>query len=118
MGQATMEHFSLVLAGDVVPAKKPAPDIYLLAAQRLDVEPAKCVAIEDSNNGLIAAVAAGMRCVVTVSGYTRDEDFSLADLVVTCLGDPGKDSCQVLASRSGVLPGDYLTVDDLENVLL
>ena len=57
-----------VFAGDVVPRKKPDPAIYLLAAQELGVEPARCVVIEDSHIGLRAAKAAGMRCVVTTSG--------------------------------------------------
>jgi HAD superfamily hydrolase (TIGR01509 family) len=76
-----------VFAGDVVPKKKPAPDIYLLAAQELGVTPARCVVIEDSHIGLRAAKAAGMRCVVTTSGYTADEDFSLADAVFPEIGN-------------------------------
>jgi HAD superfamily hydrolase (TIGR01509 family) len=76
-----------VFAGDVVPKKKPAPDIYLLAAQELGVTPARCVVIEDSHIGLRAAKAAGMRCVVTTSGYTADEDFSQADAVFPEIGN-------------------------------
>jgi len=117
VGEATAARFSLVLAGDVVKAKKPAPDIYLLAAQQLKVSPADCVVIEDSQNGLEAAHAAGMKCIVTVSAYTRNEDFQLADLVLTCLGDPGGESCKVLANRSAARPGAYLTVGDLAKVL-
>ena len=117
MGEATAARFALVLAGDVVKAKKPAPDIYLLAAERLGVSPAECVVVEDSNNGLEAASAAAMRCVVTVSGYTREEDFSKAAIVLTCLGDPGADPCQVLANRSAARPGACFTVDDLEAIL-
>jgi HAD superfamily hydrolase (TIGR01509 family) len=117
MGGATAARFSLVLAGDVVKAKKPAPDIYLLAAERLGVTPAECVVVEDSNNGLEAAAAAGMKCVVTVSGYTREEDFSKAAIVLTCLGDPGGESCQVLENRSAARPGAYFTVEDLEKTL-
>ncbi len=71
-----------VFAGDVVAAKKPAPDIYNLAARTLGLDPGHCVVIEDSNNGLRAAKAAGMHCVVTISSYTGEEDFSLADRVV------------------------------------
>lgn len=117
MGDGTAGRFSLVLAGDVVKAKKPAPDIYLLAAERLGVKPSECVVVEDSNNGLMAAVSAGMKCVVTVSGYTREEDFSEADIVLSCLGDPGGEVCQVLANRSGARPGACFTVDDLQTVL-
>lgn len=78
-----------VFAGDVVAAKKPAPDIYNLAAETLGLDPHACVVIEDSNNGLRAAKAAGMHCIVTISSYTREEDFSLADRIVDDL-DAGK----------------------------
>jgi HAD superfamily hydrolase (TIGR01509 family) len=76
-----------VFAGDVVAAKKPAPDIYLLAAKTLALDPARCMVIEDSNNGLRAAKAAGMRCIVTKSTYTVDEDFRLADKIVDNLDE-------------------------------
>lgn len=80
-----------VFAGDVVAKKKPDPAIYLLAADKLKLDPAKCVVIEDSNNGLRAAKAAGMNCLVTISSYTGEEDFSIADRVVPDLGDlPGR----------------------------
>jgi HAD superfamily hydrolase (TIGR01509 family) len=111
------ERFSLLLAGDMVKAKKPAPDIYNTAAGQLDVSPAECLVIEDSRNGLEAADAAGMKCLVTVSGYTRDEDFSEAALVVTSLGDPGGERTEVLANRSAARPGGYITVGDLEQIL-
>ncbi len=117
MGEATAARFSLVLAGDCVKAKKPAPDIYLLAAKELGVSPAECVVVEDSNNGVVAAAAAGMKCVVTVSGYTREEDFSQAAIVLTCLGDPGGEDCEVLENRSAARPRGYFRLEDLENVL-
>jgi HAD superfamily hydrolase (TIGR01509 family) len=117
VGEATAARFSLVLAGDCVKAKKPAPDIYLLAAEKLAVEPAQCVVVEDSNNGLLAAVAAGMKCVVTVSGYTKEEDFTGAAIVLSSLGDPGGEACQVLANRSPARPRGFLTVADLEMIL-
>ncbi len=117
MGDETARRFALVLAGDIVKAKKPAPDIYLLAAEKLEISPSACVVIEDSNNGVEAATAAGMKCVVTVSGYTREEDFSKAAIVLTCLGDPGGEVCQVLENRSSARPGAWFTVADLEEVL-
>jgi beta-phosphoglucomutase-like phosphatase (HAD superfamily) len=52
-----------VYAGDIVPRKKPSPDIYLLAAKEMGLEPADCVVVEDSGIGVAAAKAAGMRCV-------------------------------------------------------
>jgi HAD superfamily hydrolase (TIGR01509 family) len=78
-----------IYAGDVVPRKKPDPAVYMLAAEELGVEAKRCVVVEDSNIGLRAAKAAGMRCVVTQSGYTADEDFSIADAVFPEIGDDG-----------------------------
>jgi HAD superfamily hydrolase (TIGR01509 family) len=88
VGEANAARFA-VFAGDIVPAKKPDPAIYRLAVERLGIAPEDAIVIEDSRNGLLAAVGAGLRCVVTVSGYTAEEDMSEAVLVVPSLGDPG-----------------------------
>jgi HAD superfamily hydrolase (TIGR01509 family) len=105
--------FSGVFAGDIVAHKKPAPDIYLLALERLAVDPTATLVIEDSANGADAAAAAGLACLVTVNGYTREEAFHEARLVVDSLGDPGLPPIEVLDDRAGVRPGPYLTLDDL-----
>jgi HAD superfamily hydrolase (TIGR01509 family) len=76
-----------VFAGDMAAAKKPDPSIYTLALERLGARPAWSLAVEDSRNGLLAAKAAGLRCLVTPSVYTREEDFAEADRVVAELGD-------------------------------
>ncbi len=115
VGKDLAAHF-LVLAGDIVPKKKPAPDSYLLALERLPVKPENALVVEDSCNGLLAAVAAGVRCVVTLSSYTWEEDMSEALLVVSDLGDPGA-PMQVIANRSKARPGDCVTLQDLAAVL-
>jgi HAD superfamily hydrolase (TIGR01509 family) len=102
-----------VFAGDIVPAKKPDPAIYRLAMDRLGIGPGDAIVIEDSRNGLLAAVGAGLRCVVTVSSYTSGEDFSEATLVLTSLGDPG-DPARVLANRGAAGPGELVTLADLD----
>ncbi len=102
-----------VFAGDVVPAKKPDPAIYLLAVERLGLDPRDTVVVEDSRNGLLAATGAGLPCVVTVNGYTRDESFDEAVLVVSELGDPDRPGIEVLANRGAARPGDFLVLDDL-----
>eukprot|EP00170_Pyropia_yezoensis_P001411 contig_6239_g1415 len=84
-----------VFAGDVVAAKKPAPDVYLLAAEKLGVDPAECAVVEDSAIGLAAALAAGMRVLVTVSTYTAGEAFSGAARVVGDLDAGGVDLAAV-----------------------
>jgi len=109
--------FAVVLAGDVVPRKKPAPDVYELALERLGVGAGEALVVEDSRNGLEAAVGAGLRCLVTVNGYTADEDFGEAALVVSSLGDPGGERTRVLANRSRAEPGDWITLSDLEACL-
>ena len=78
---------------------------------------ARTLVVEDSRNGLLAAVGAGLRCVATVNGYTRDQDLGEAVLVVSSLGDPGGEPVEVLANRSRARPGAYLTLADLEACL-
>ena len=117
-GPERAARFDLVLAGDVVEHKKPDPDIYLLALERLGVTAAETLVIEDSRNGLLAANAAGLRCVMTVNGYTEEEDNSEAILVVSSLGDPGGERTRVIANRSAARPGDWITLADLEACLV
>lgn len=74
--------FEVICAGDSVPNKKPAPDVYLRALEELDLPAGSCVALEDSRNGLLSARAAGIETIVTPSIYTRDEDFAEAALVI------------------------------------
>lgn len=117
VGPERAARFDVFLAGDCVPHKKPAPDIYLLALEKLGVDPAEVLVVEDSRNGLEAADAAGLRCLVTVNGYTETEDFSEAILVVSSLGDPDGEQTAVIANRSAARPGGYVTLADLEACL-
>ena len=78
--------------------RKPLPDSYLLSAQKLGVDPSECVAIEDSEIGLQAAKAAGMKCIVIPNAYTKDQDFSLADLVVNSADEIDMDILRKLAA--------------------
>jgi HAD superfamily hydrolase (TIGR01509 family) len=87
MGKQRKAYFEVVLAGDVVAKKKPNPEIYNLAKQRLNLAARDCVVIEDSRNGLLAAAGAGMPCLITTSTYTIDEDFHEAARIVPELGD-------------------------------
>ena len=88
LGSRGLEMFSVIACGDQVPAKKPAPDIYLLALRHLGLHADQAVAFEDSFNGLRSAVAAGLWTVVTPTFWTEDSDFSAASLVLPHLGDP------------------------------
>lgn len=115
IGKEKAANFS-VLAGDMVQAKKPDPAIYALTLERTGADPNETIVVEDSRNGLLAAVGAGLRCLVTVSSYTQEEDFSEAILVVSSLGDPGEPA-QVLANRSSLQLGEHVTLNDLRACL-
>jgi beta-phosphoglucomutase-like phosphatase (HAD superfamily) len=116
MGKELSGTFAGVFAGDIVKAKKPAPDIYNHAADTLGLTHTDCLVVEDSRNGLQAATAAGMKCLVTVNGLTEREDFSEAALVVSSLGDPGE-MARVIANRSAAQPTGTVTVADLEAIV-
>jgi HAD superfamily hydrolase (TIGR01509 family) len=118
MGEDLARQFSGVFAGDVVTAKKPAPDIYNYAAAQLGVDPADCVVVEDSRNGLLAATAAGMTCVVTQNELTKRERFAEAAIVLSSLGDPGGEPASVIENRSEARPSGVFTVTDLEQMLV
>ncbi len=106
-----------VFAGDIVPRKKPAPDIYLAALDWLGRPAGQVLVVEDSHNGLAAAMAAGLTCVITVNELTATEDFTGAALVVSSLGDPGGERATVLANNSRASPGAWITLADLAEVL-
>lgn len=78
LGEEARSWFEVIGAGDVVPAKKPAPDIYRWVVDRLGLEPQQCLAVEDSGVGLAAAVAAGVPTVVVPSAHAVADDFSAA----------------------------------------
>lgn len=88
LGEDAPGWFDVIAAGDMVPAKKPAPDVYEYALDAMELPPAACLAVEDSDNGLLAATGAGLRTLVTVNEYTRGQDFTGAWRVVDNLGEP------------------------------
>lgn len=91
LGDESPGWFEVIGAGDVVPAKKPAPDIYTWVLDRLALPAHPCLALEDSENGLKSALTAGLRCLVTANDYTAGQDFRGAVAVVEHLGDTSLD---------------------------
>ena len=79
--------FGAIVTGDEVVRRKPAPDVYLEAARRLGVDPARSIAIEDSGPGIAAAKAAGMKAIAIPHWLTERHDLSAADLRVTHAGE-------------------------------
>lgn len=80
--------FEFLLTAEDVRDGKPHPEIYLTAAQRLGLDPAEVLVLEDSQNGIRAAAAAGTFAVAVPAGHSRRHDFSVASLVVDSLADP------------------------------
>lgn len=98
LGSDSPSWFEVIAAGDIVPAKKPAPDIYQYVLRVMGLEAGDCLVFEDSHHGFQASFKAGLKTVVTVNNYTRDQDFPGAILVLNHLGE--------LDRPFGVLSGD------------
>lgn len=92
--------FDLIVTGDQVPQGKPAPDIYLLAVSRLNVLPRECVALEDSQPGIESAKAAGLYCIAVPTLFSRHQDLSRADLIISSLEEITLDVLAWLPFRS------------------
>jgi HAD superfamily hydrolase (TIGR01509 family) len=94
-----LESFSVVATGDEVPRTKPDPAVYQLAVSRLGVPPAAALALEDSPNGIRAALAAGLRCVAVPNEVSRHLDVSAADAVLGSLADLDLDALPFADAR-------------------
>jgi len=113
LGDESPAWFDLIAAGDIVPAKKPAPDIYNHVLRQMDLPPQDCLVIEDSDQGLIAATQAGITTLITVNKYTKDQDFTQAVLVLNHLGEPDQ-PFSVLAGDAG--DKRYVDIELLNNL--
>ena len=87
LGSESESWFEVIAAGDIVPAKKPAPDIYLWALEQMNLTPADAIAFEDSLNGIKSSAAAQLKTIITINDYTKADDFSQAQLVLDQMGD-------------------------------
>lgn len=118
LGAGSMDWFEVIGAGDVVSAKKPAPDIYTYVTEKLGLRPEQCLALEDSYNGIRSTTGAGVPTVITVNEYTRDDDFSGALLVLDQFGEPN-DPFTVLGGSAADIARDsdgYLNLELLNRV--
>jgi beta-phosphoglucomutase-like phosphatase (HAD superfamily) len=82
-------YFRVTVSSEEVPRGKPAPDVYLEAARRLGVDPARCAAVEDSHSGIRSAKAAGMRVIaIPNASFPPDEEaLASADAVLRSIGE-------------------------------
>jgi len=103
-----------VVTGELVVAKKPAPDIYLQAAKELHIEPSRCLVVEDTEIGLRAALRAGMVCVVTPTAGTERENFAGAAVVLSALAATRTEPLRVLSNESGLVLGTEFSLRQAE----
>ncbi len=101
IGPRARRWFGVIAAGDIVPAKKPAPDVYAHALNELRCNASDCVAFEDSANGAVAARRAGLAVVATPSLYSSEDDFSAAASVLSDLGEPREPLRHIAGWRFG-----------------
>ena len=113
LGRESTGWFDVIGAGDIVPNKKPAPDIYHYVLRHLQIDADECLAFEDSINGIRASRGAGLKTIITYNGYTEQDDFTGAELVLDQLGDEDHPS-RVLQQT---LRLDYLTVDLIREIV-
>jgi len=99
LGADSLAWFDVIAAGDIVPDKKPAADIFIYALKELNLNADQCIAFEDSGNGILSSRGADLQTIVTINDYTRDHDFSDAALVLDQFGEPDK-PCKVLQGPS------------------
>ena len=90
------KYFSYFVSGESVAHSKPAPDIFLDAAENLNAKPENCVVIEDSKNGVASAQAAGCKCIGFRNLEFPPQDLSLASVIVTDFSDLDADYCRAL----------------------
>ncbi len=90
LGRDSLGWFEVIAAGDIVPAKKPASDIYDFALKEMQLTAEECLAFEDSHNGILSSIGAGIPTIIAVNGYTHDHDFSGALLVLDNMGEPDR----------------------------
>ncbi|MCK5697960.1 MAG: HAD family hydrolase [Gammaproteobacteria bacterium] len=112
LGAESLDWFEVIAAGDIVPAKKPAADIYIYALDKMNLKADECLAFEDSYNGLMSSHGADLKTIVTVNGYTNDHDFSEATLVLSDLGEPD----QAMKVLQGSCDDTYFSLASAEKI--
>lgn len=108
------EIFKTIVSSDTVTDKKPSPVAYQCALAGLGLTPETCVAIEDTRNGNMAALSAGLQTIITTHAYTTDNDFTGAALVANHLGEPDNAFKAVQGYTYGKT---YVDVGFLDNIV-
>ena len=88
LGIKPRELFDTIVTSDIIPNKKPSPEVYYRALKDLKLPANRCIAIEDTANGNDSAIQTGLQTIITTHAYTVDNNFNGASLVLNNLGDP------------------------------
>ncbi len=112
LGEDSIDWFEVIAAGDIVPAKKPAADIYNYAMEQMNVKPEQCLAFEDSYNGILSSKGADLKTVITINDYTKDHDFTGADLILSDFGEPD----QPMSVLSGDCNDSYFSLSSAQKI--
>lgn len=113
LGEEALSWFDCIAAGDIVPAKKPAPDIFDYCLEQIGLAADECLVFEDSENGVKSSCAANIPTVVTLNNYTKNDDFTGAISVLDHLGEADL-ACKTLAGHK--VENSLVTVDDLKQL--
>lgn len=108
LGKESMDWFEVIAAGDIVPAKKPAPDIYNYALEKMNLKAEDCIAFEDSRNGILSSLGANLKTIITINDYTRAHDFTGAAIVLDQYGEPGSSFNVIEGDANGF---EYLNIE-------
>ncbi|VAW95547.1 Xylulose-1,5-bisphosphate phosphatase CbbY, converts this Rubisco inhibiting byproduct to xylulose-5P [hydrothermal vent metagenome] len=113
LGKESIDWFEVIAAGDIVPKKKPAADIYDYALEQMNLKAEDCIAFEDSSNGIQSSLGANLKTVITQNHYTEEHDFMGAAVVLDHLGEPD-DACLCIAGDIG--NASFMSVDVLKKI--
>jgi len=114
MGPEAMDLFDCIVTCEIVADKKPSPAVYQFALAELGLSPEHCIAVEDTRNGNLAAMGAGLKTVITTHALTIDDDFDGATLVVDKLGEPDNPFRVIAGDSRGY---SYVSIDLLRELL-
>ena len=113
LGEHALDWFEVIAAGDIVPAKKPASDIFDYCLQQLGLPADDCLAVEDSANGVRSSCAAKIPTLVTLNNYTHNDDFTGAMTVLDHLGEPDLVCTVIMGKQFG---NSFIDVEALKQL--
>jgi HAD superfamily hydrolase (TIGR01509 family) len=113
LGPDSISWFEVIAAGDIVPEKKPASDIYDYALKAMKLTADECMAFEDSSNGIKSTTGANLHTIITINEYTKEHAFPDAIIVLDQMGEPGQPFSVIAgnAPETTYQNADYLDCD-------